>query len=82
MYLFSVYIYEYIYIYISLGRPRRRWEDNIRMGHKEIGINARNWVASAQDRCYSRTHVNGSFFTLIYFIAAMSICYIPWYFAI
>ena len=25
-----------------LGRPRRRWEDNIRMGLKEIGINTRN----------------------------------------
>ena len=27
-----------------LGRPRRRWEDNIRMVLKEIGINTRNWV--------------------------------------
>ena len=27
-----------------LGRPRRRLEDNIRMGFKEIGINTRNWV--------------------------------------
>ena len=25
-----------------LGRPRRRWEDNIRMDVKEIGINTRN----------------------------------------
>ena len=25
-----------------LGRPRRRWEDDIRMGLTEIGINARN----------------------------------------
>ena len=28
----------------TLGRPRRRWEDNIRMDIKEIGINTRNWV--------------------------------------
>ena len=28
----------------SLGRPRRRWEDNFRMYLKEIGINTRNWV--------------------------------------
>ena len=35
-----------------LGRPRRRWEDNIRMGPKEIVINSRNWVDSAQDRDY------------------------------
>ena len=32
-----------------LGRPRRRWEDNIRMVIKEIGINSRNRVESAQD---------------------------------
>ena len=28
----------------SLWRPRRKWEDNIRMDLKEIGINMRNWV--------------------------------------
>ena len=27
-----------------LVRPRRRWEDNIIMDLKEIGINTRNWV--------------------------------------
>ena len=27
-----------------LGRPRRRWEDNIRIYLKEIGINTRNWI--------------------------------------
>ena len=32
-----------------LGRPRRRWEDNIRMDLEEIGINVGNWVDSAQD---------------------------------
>ena len=26
------------------GRPRRRWEDNIRIYIKEIGINTRSWV--------------------------------------
>ena len=31
-----------------LGRPRRRWEDNIRMDLKEISISARNWVDSAR----------------------------------
>ena len=29
---------------------RRRWEDTIRVDLKEIGINTRNWVGSAQDR--------------------------------
>ena len=35
-----------------LGRPRRRWEDNIRMDLEEIGISARNRVDLAQDRNY------------------------------
>ena len=33
-----------------LGRPRRKWEDNIRVDLEEIGFNAVNWVDSAQDR--------------------------------
>jgi hypothetical protein len=41
-----------------LGRPRRRWENNIRMDLKEIGINNRNFVYSSQDRNYLRTLVN------------------------
>ena len=41
-----------------LGRPRRRWEDNIRMEFEEIGISAGNWVDSAQDRVYCRVLVN------------------------
>ena len=39
-----------------LGRPRRRWEDNIRMDFEEIG----NWVDSTQDRNYWRALVNAS----------------------
>ena len=35
-----------------LGRPRRRLKDNIRMDLEEIGVNAGNWVDSAQDRNY------------------------------
>ena len=35
-----------------LGRPRRRCENNIRMDLEKIGINAGNWVDSAQDRDY------------------------------
>ena len=35
-----------------LGRPRHRWEENIRMDLEEIGINAGNWVDSAQERNY------------------------------
>ena len=43
-----------------LGRPRCRWEDNIRMDLEEIGFNARNWVDSAQDRNYWRALVNAA----------------------
>jgi len=43
-----------------LGRPRRRWEDNIRKDLKEIGINMRNWFDSAQDRDYWRALVNAT----------------------
>ena len=42
------------------GRPRRRWEDNIRMDLAEIGINTRKWVDSAQDREYWRVLVNAA----------------------
>ena len=42
-----------------LGRPRRRWED-IRMDLEEIGINAGNWVDSAQDRNYWRAVMNAA----------------------
>ena len=41
-----------------LGRPRRRWEDSIRMDLKEICVNTRNWVDSAQDRDYWRDLVH------------------------
>jgi hypothetical protein len=45
---------------IPLGRPRRRWEDLIRMHLKEMGINTRNWVDSAQDKDYWRALVNAA----------------------
>ena len=43
-----------------LGRPRCRWEDNIRMDLEEIGISAGNWVDSAQNRNYCRVLVNAA----------------------
>ena len=36
------------------------WEDNIRMDLEEIGINAGNWVDSAQDRNYWKALVNAA----------------------
>ena len=43
-----------------LERPRRKWEVNIRMDLKEIGINTRNWVDSAQDRDYWSALMNAT----------------------
>jgi hypothetical protein len=43
--------------HIYLRRLRRRWEDNIRMDLKEIGINKRNWIDSAQNMNYWRALV-------------------------
>ena len=33
-----------------LGRPRRRWGDNIKMDLQEVGCGGMNWVELAQDR--------------------------------
>jgi hypothetical protein len=32
-----------------LGKPRRRWENNIKLDLKEIGIDGKNWIQLAQD---------------------------------
>ena len=37
-----------------LGRPRHRWEVNIRMDPKEMGINTRNCVDSGKHKDYWR----------------------------
>jgi hypothetical protein len=41
-----------------LGRPRHRWEDNIKMDLGEIGIDGANWIQLAQDRVQWRDFVN------------------------
>jgi hypothetical protein len=41
-----------------LGRPRRRWEDNIKMGLKEIMIDGATWIRLAQDKFQRRAFVN------------------------
>ena len=33
-----------------LGRPRRRWEDNIKMDLQEVGCEVMGWIELAQDR--------------------------------
>jgi hypothetical protein len=41
-----------------LGRPRRRWIDNIKMDFLEIGLNVVYWIGLAQDRYRWRALVN------------------------
>jgi hypothetical protein len=41
-----------------LGRPRRRWEDEIRMDLREIGLGGVDWIRLAQDRVRWRADVN------------------------
>jgi hypothetical protein len=41
-----------------LGRLRRKWEDNIEMDLREIGIDGANWIGLAQDRFQCPAFVN------------------------
>ena len=41
-----------------LGRPRCRWEDNIKMDLQEVGCGGMDWIDLAQDRDRRRTLVN------------------------
>jgi hypothetical protein len=41
-----------------LGRPRCRWEDNIKINLREIEIDGANWIPLAQDRVQWRASMN------------------------
>jgi hypothetical protein len=41
-----------------LGRARRRWEDNIKMDLREIGIDGANWIHLVHDRVQWCAFVN------------------------
>jgi hypothetical protein len=41
-----------------IGRPRRRWEDNIKMNLEELGCGGMDWIGLAQDRDRWRALVN------------------------
>ncbi|KAJ4442534.1 hypothetical protein ANN_04121 [Periplaneta americana] len=43
-----------------LGRPRRRWEDNIKMDLREVGYDDREWINLAQDRDLWRAYVRAA----------------------
>jgi hypothetical protein len=42
----------------KMGRPRCRWEDNIKLDLREIGIDWVNWIQLGQDRVQWRAFVN------------------------
>jgi hypothetical protein len=41
-----------------LGRPRPRWEDNIKAALQEVGCGGMNWIELAEDRDRWQTLVN------------------------
>ena len=41
-----------------LGKPRRRWEDNIKTDLQEVGCGVMDWIGLAQDRDSWRALVN------------------------
>ncbi|KAJ4440105.1 hypothetical protein ANN_08238 [Periplaneta americana] len=43
-----------------LGRPRRSWEDNIKMDLREVGYDGRDWINLAQDRDRWRAYVRAA----------------------
>ncbi|KAJ4435328.1 hypothetical protein ANN_17938 [Periplaneta americana] len=43
-----------------LGRPRRRWEDNIKMDLREVGYYDRDWISLAHDRDQWRAYVRAA----------------------
>jgi hypothetical protein len=43
-----------------LGRPRRRWEDNIKLDLQEVGCGGVDWIELAQDRDRWRAFVNAA----------------------
>jgi len=44
----------------TIGRPRSRWEDNIKMDLQEVGFGGMDWIELAQDRDRWRAFVNAA----------------------
>ena len=59
--IISFVISTLVYVYVTsspLGRPKRRWVDNIRMDLQEVGCGYMDWIGLAQDRDRWRTLVS------------------------
>ena len=48
-----------------VGRPRRRWGNNVRMDLKEIDVSVKIWIDSAQDKDYCRDLMNSELSFLV-----------------
>ena len=42
----------------QLGRPRLRWEDNIKLDRQEVGCGGMDWIELAKDRDRRQTFLN------------------------
>jgi hypothetical protein len=43
-----------------LGKPKLRWDDKIKMGLRDVGIDGANWIRVAHDRVQWRAFVNSN----------------------
>jgi hypothetical protein len=43
-------VINFFIIFGPLGRPRHRWEDNIKMDLQEVGCGGKGWIDLAQDK--------------------------------
>ena len=53
-----ILLYKDLFLKRTLGRPRRRWEDNVRIILKEVGCGGMEWIHLAQDTDRWRALVN------------------------
>jgi hypothetical protein len=54
------FLTNFIYLLDTLGRPKSRWENNIRIDLKVVDINTRRRVNSSKDRDFWRALVNAA----------------------
>jgi hypothetical protein len=54
----SVQSLRFLVCYSNSGRPRSRWENNIKMNLQEVGCGGMDWIELAQDRDRWRAFVN------------------------
>ncbi|KAJ4439209.1 hypothetical protein ANN_07328 [Periplaneta americana] len=55
-----------------LERPRRRWEDNIKMGLRDVGYDGKDWINLTQNRARWRAYVRAAMNLRPYFAASLA----------